>query len=188
LCLQLAITLGMIAVFVFYEPANQYIKGNFMLVLIAMVLSLVVAVVLVCCSSVRRSSPANIICLLIFTLLEGVVLAGISAITDAETVMMAVGLTALVSLSLTVFAFQTRWDFTVSINNCFENVDPLLLFLLKVMGGMLFVAGIILMVFGIAAIFIHDKIFKLVYASLGALLFCFYLIYDTQLMMGEWLD
>jgi hypothetical protein len=56
------------------------------------------------------------------------------------------------------------------------------------MGGMLFVGLIILMVFGIAAIFIHDKIFKLVYASLGALLFCFYLIYDTQMMMGKCFD
>jgi hypothetical protein len=104
----------MIAVFVFYKPANQFIKQNLNLVLIAMVLSLVVALVLTCCSSVRRSSPADIICLMIFTLLEGLVLAGVSAITDAETVMMAVGITAVVSLSLTVFAFQTKWDFTVN--------------------------------------------------------------------------
>lgn len=78
---------------------------------------------------------------------------------------MAVGITAVVCFSLTIFAFQTKWDFTV-------------------MGGVLFVAVIILMLLGIIAIFFPGKTMKMVYASLGALVFCVYLIYDTQLMMG----
>lgn len=45
-------------------------------------------------------------------------------------------------------------------------------------------AMVIFLVFGIAAIFIKGKIITLVYASIGALLFSIYLIYDTQLMMG----
>lgn len=52
------------------------------------------------------------------------------------------------------------------------------------MGGVLFVAVIILMVFGIVAIFVKGKIITLIYASLGALIFSVYLIYDTQLMIG----
>jgi FtsH-binding integral membrane protein len=52
------------------------------------------------------------------------------------------------------------------------------------MGGILFVGLLILMIFGIVAIFIPGRILTLVYASLGALLFCFYLVYDIQLMMG----
>lgn len=78
---------------------------------------------------------------------------------------MAVGITAGVCLGLTLFAFQTKWDFTV-------------------MGGVLFVAVLILMVFGIVAIFFPGRTMSLVYASLGALIFSVYLIYDTQLMMG----
>lgn len=78
---------------------------------------------------------------------------------------MAVGITAAVCLGLTLFAFQTKWDFTV-------------------MGGVLFVAVIILMVFGIVAIFVQVKVLQLVYASLGAFIFSIYLIYDTQMMMG----
>jgi len=78
---------------------------------------------------------------------------------------MAVGLCAAVCFGLTMFAFQTKWDFTV-------------------MGGALFVAVIILMIFGIVAIFIPGKTITLIYASCGALLFSLYLIYDTQLMMG----
>jgi len=80
-------------------------------------------------------------------------------------VLMAVGLCAAVCFGLTMFAFQTKWNFTV-------------------MGGALFVAVIILMIFGIVAIFIPGKTLTLVYASCGALLFSLYLVYDTQLMMG----
>lgn len=54
--------------------------------------------------------------------------------------------------------------------------------------GVLFVAAIILLVFGIVAMFFPGKTIKLVYASLGALLFCVFLIYDTQMMMGEMIN
>lgn len=80
-------------------------------------------------------------------------------------VMMAVGITAAVCLGLTLFAFQTKWDFTV-------------------MGGVLFVAVLILLILGIVAIFVPGKTISLVYASLGAFIFSIYLVYDTQMMMG----
>ncbi len=38
--------------------------------------------------------------------------------------------------------------------------------------------------FGIMAICMQDKVVNLVYASLGALIFSIYLVFDTQLMLG----
>lgn len=78
---------------------------------------------------------------------------------------MAVGLTAGVCLALTIFAFQTKWDFTV-------------------LGGALFAAGFILLIFGIVAIFVRSQTMTILYASIGAIIFSLYLVYDTQLMMG----
>lgn len=78
---------------------------------------------------------------------------------------MAVGITAAICFALTLFAFQTKWDFTG-------------------MHAALFVCLIVLMLFGLVAMFFPGKIMSLVYASLGALLFSMYLIYDTQMMMG----
>lgn len=49
---------------------------------------------------------------------------------------------------------------------------------------MLFVAVIILFIFGIVSMFFPGKTIRLIYASVSALLFCIYLVYDTQLMMG----
>jgi len=54
------------------------------------------------------------------------------------------------------------------------------------MGGILFVAVIILFIFSILAAFLRSRypIIQLVYACGGALLFSIYLVYDTQMMMG----
>lgn len=107
----------------------------------------------------------NFIFLFLFTIAESVLLGVAASTYDAEAVIMAAGISAAVCLGLSIFAFQTKWDFTV-------------------MGGVLFVAVIILMIFGIIAIFIPGKVIILIYASLGALIFSIYLVYDTQLMIG----
>lgn len=64
-----------------------------------------------------------------------------------------------------LFAMQTKWDFTA-------------------MGGILFSCCIVLFIFGIIAICMPGKVISLVYASLGALLFSVYLVFDTQIMLG----
>lgn len=78
---------------------------------------------------------------------------------------MAVGITAVICFALTLFAFQTKFDFTG-------------------LNSILFIALVIFVLFGIIAMIWHGKIMTLVYASIGALLFSIYLIYDTQMMMG----
>ncbi|KAJ9582266.1 hypothetical protein L9F63_003395 [Diploptera punctata] len=118
-----------------------------------------------CCGNIRRQAPHNYIFLFIFTLAESFFLGIFASFFEAESVIIAVGITAAVCLGLTLFAFQTKWDFTV-------------------MGGALFAALIILILFGIIATFIPGRIINLVYAACGALLFSLFLVYDTQLMIG----
>ena len=84
----------------------------------------------------------------------------------AEEVMMALGITVVLVLGLTLFALQTKIDFTAC-------------------GGILFVALLSLMLFGICMWFFpNSKTVNIVYASLGAFIFSIYIIFDTQLMMG----
>ena len=52
-------------------------------------------------------------------------------------------------------------------------------------GVYLMVAGFALMIFGIVAIFWRDPIVQLVYSCLAALIFCVYLVFDTQLVLGR---
>jgi len=69
----------------------------------------------------------NFILLAVFTLAQSFIMGVFSSFHSGEAVFMAVGMTAVVCLGLTIFAFQTKWDFTV-------------------MGAGLLVAAIILMV------------------------------------------
>ncbi|GAB1604487.1 protein lifeguard 1-like [Argonauta hians] len=164
LMLQLLVTLGIIVGLLFVPGFNQFAKENKWLLFVTLVATLVTMILLSCCSNLRREFPVNFIMLTIFTLCEGFLLGFISSFYETFVVIIAVGVTAIVSASLTVFAFQTKWNFTT-------------------MGGMLFVFLIILLVFGILCIFLWFTILSLVYSCLGALLFSFYLVFDTQLML-----
>ncbi|KAJ0178100.1 hypothetical protein K1T71_005923 [Dendrolimus kikuchii] len=163
---QLLVTMAFIALFLFHQPTKMWAYRNPWLFWVAFAVMFVCLIVMACCENVRRQAPMNFIFLAIFTLAESFLLGITSSVHDINAVMMAVGITAAVCLALTLFAFQTKWDFTG-------------------MGGALLCAAVILMLFGIIAIFLpKNQIVTLVYASLGALIFSLYLVYDTQLMMG----
>ncbi|XP_077562759.1 glutamate NMDA receptor-associated protein 1 lifeguard isoform X1 [Haemaphysalis longicornis] len=165
LMVQLAITAAFIALFIFEPNVQLYSRQHPGLYISAMVITFVLMLVLACCESVRRSFPANLILLLLFTVCEGVLLGTVSSFYEVKEVMIAVTICTVVCLGLTLFAFQTKWDFTA-------------------MSGILFVCALVFMCFGFALIFIKGDIVRLVYACIGALLFSVYLVFDTQMMLG----
>ncbi|XP_016974261.1 protein lifeguard 1 [Drosophila rhopaloa] len=133
--------------------------------LLALLVVVVILVTLACNEDLRRRTPVNFILLAAFTLAESFLL-GIAACRYApKEIFMAVVITAAVCLGLTLFALQTRYDFTM-------------------MGGILVSCLIILLLFGILTMFVGGGLFTTLYASLSALLFSVYLVYDTQLMLG----
>jgi len=185
LLIQLLITLGFIAVFVFtptikdFYCTDTYTDGaivhclrpsqnGFIMYIVSYVIFFVTYFTIMCCKSVRRKSPGNMIALAVFTLSLSIWVASISVYHDAYWVLMAVGITAALCLGLTLFACQTRWDFTG-------------------MGIYLFAASMVLFLFGIMAIIFWARdypIIHTVYSALLALLFSGFLIYDTQQILG----
>lgn len=165
LLLQLSVTLGFICLFVYHKPTQNFVAGHPELWIVAIIVLIVSLIALSCCGELRRKTPTNYIMLTLFTVAESFFLAMTASRYNSEEVVMAVGITAAVCLALTLFAFQTKIDFTV-------------------MSGALFIALVILFIFGIVAMIWHNKIVSMVYASLGALLFSIYLVYDTQMMLG----
>ena len=63
-------------------------------------------------SGVRRKFPKNIIFLGVFTAAEGFMLGCFCARFEADAILYAIGITAGVTFGLTIFAFQTKIDFT----------------------------------------------------------------------------
>lgn len=162
---QLAVTLGVTLLFTYSESVARYAFEHPGMIWSAYIMTIVCIIVLACCGNVRRSYPANYIFLGIFTLCESYLVGVISATYETQVVLLALVITMAVTIGLTLFAFQTKYDFTM-------------------MGGVLYSALLVLILLGFINIFWHGNRMTTVYAAFGALVFAAYLVYDTQLLMG----
>ncbi|XP_053570009.1 protein lifeguard 1 [Bombina bombina] len=165
LAIQLAVTFGIICMFVFWKSLKHWVQGQSYFAFGFCGAALLLVLVFSCCDSIRRKVPLNFIFLGIFTVIEGCMLGAISALYDADAVMWAAGATIFVTLGLTLFALQTKWDFTM-------------------MSGGLCMALFVLLSFGILCAIIRSQWLQIVYASIGTLIFGMYLVVDTQMIVG----
>ena len=115
---------------------------------------------LVCVSDLARKVPTNYILLVTFTLLEAYMVASCCAlVTEPLLVLAAAGMTAVIVVGLTGYAYFTKTDFT-----------PL--------GGSMTVVLFSLMAFGFVCIFFGPTM-HLIYCLLGVIVFGIYLVMDT---------
>lgn len=163
---QLMVTFAFVAVFTFVKEVKVFVMVNTWTYFVSYVIFFVSLCVISCCGSVRRRHPWNLVALSVLTLSMSYMVGMIASFHDTDTVVMAVGITAVVCFTVVIFSMQTKYDFT----SCY---------------GVLFVCLIVLLIFGILCIFIRDRILHIVYAGLGALLFTCFLAVDTQLLLGN---
>jgi len=113
----------------------------------------------------KNKTPLNLVLLFAFTFMTGFTLAPTLAFFIAKNMVYVIGeafgLTAIAFGGLTIFAMNTKRDFTT-------------------MGKMLFIALIVLVVASLANIFLHLPTLQLIIASVGAVLFSMFILYDTQ--------
>uniref|UniRef100_A0A8C2UW64 Uncharacterized protein n=1 Tax=Chinchilla lanigera TaxID=34839 RepID=A0A8C2UW64_CHILA len=132
-----------------------------------------IIIILACCGNIRREVPANYILLGLFSLIHifwGCVCVLFFESSDfsfysAEEVLWATAATALVTVALTIFALQTKWDFTW-------------------LNGVLFVSLCVLILYGILVLFVRSYVSGLSCGTLRELLKVLYLVMDVQLMVG----
>ena len=118
-----------------------------------------------CVPSLLRKSPLNLFILGGISLCLGVLVGTICTQYSPGTIAMAGGLTIAITVSLSLFACQTRYDFTG-------------------MGSYVFGACIALICVSILASFFRSDTTALVVASLYLVFFSMFLVYDTQLIIG----
>lgn len=168
---QLFLT-SLFVVFGFNESVRQIYQSSFFLFYTAMFSSIILAVFLLCYPNLIRNVPTNYLVLVLWTACEGYLIGVISSIFDAYSVVMAASLTVTVTFALTVYAFTTKKDFTY-------------------IGGLLFVLVSIMIFFGLFFMLfgVNNKFTRALYSFylvLGIVLYSFWLIYDTQLLMGKY--
>jgi hypothetical protein len=166
LSVQLAITAAVTAGFLFSPGVKSYVSTNQWTFWTAFGVSLGLVLVMSCWEQARRQHPLNLIFLFLFTACESVLVATISSFYNTDIVLMAAGLTVGVTLCLTLYAMQTKRDFTAA-------------------GGILFSLLFALIGAGILSIFIHSKVVNIAIAGIGAAVFACYIVFDVQLMVGS---
>ncbi|XP_036371867.1 glutamate receptor, ionotropic, N-methyl D-aspartate-associated protein 1a (glutamate binding) [Megalops cyprinoides] len=166
LTVQLMVTFSFVAVFTFVDDAKMFVRRNPWTYYVSYAIFFIALIVLSCCGDFRRKHPWNLVALSILTLSLSYMVGMIASFYDTDSVIMAVGITAVVCFTVVLFSLQSKYDFT----SC---------------RGVLFVCLIVLLLFSILCIFIRHKILHIVYASLGALLFTCFLAVDTQLLLGN---
>lgn len=165
LSVQLLVTFGFVLIFVLNDDSKKWAARNSGLLILAFVVSIASMCSLACCGSMRRKFPHNFICLGIFTLAQSFLLGFVTAFYKTDIVMLAIAMTAAVCITLTIFAFQTKIDFTPYV-------------------GVAMVGCVILMMMGFILMFFNIPFLRTLYAAFGALLFSIYLIIDTQMIVG----
>lgn len=170
LSVQLLLTALVAAPFQLVE--TQWLVENVWLMWISMVVTMATVCAISCIPNLARTHPWNEIILITLTVFEGVMVGFFSARYTWQSVLMAVGVTVFVVLGLTAYAFFAKTDFT--------GMGPYLFGALLVM----VIFGFILCLLGLFGIQVDFLI--VLFDIIGVLLFVFYIIYDTQLILGEW--
>lgn len=152
--------------YLFFYYYFDLIYLGFALLIFSIISSFVVVIFLVCpCFSFARKTPTNYILLFLFTACEGYMVSYSCAVTEKSIVLMAAAMTLGVTVSLTIYAYTTKQDFTM-------------------MGGILFVISAVFFMFGFFLLFTNIYFLHVIYSALGVILYGVYLIYDTQLILG----
>jgi len=135
----------------------------------ASVVSIIVCIMITCCTDMARRVPTNYYLLSIFTLCQSFMVGYITSFYTPASVLLAASLTFTLTLTLTIYACTTKTDYTV----CGA--------LLWVLGWGLFMVTIF---FGLFYWGKGPKIAEVGICLAGIVIYGFYLIYDTQLIMG----
>uniref|UniRef100_A0A8U7P159 Protein lifeguard 2 n=1 Tax=Corvus moneduloides TaxID=1196302 RepID=A0A8U7P159_CORMO len=112
LMVQLLVTVVIVAFFTFCEPVKGYIQTHSAWYWASYAVFFITYLILACCSGPRRYFPWNLILLSIFTLSMAYLTAMLSSYYNTKSVLLCLGITALVCLSVTIFSFQSKFDFT----------------------------------------------------------------------------
>lgn len=154
-----------------YNPYSS--RGNdapFAIFIFCSVVALITAIAIACYRSVARRVPTNYILLTVFTVAETYIVGYFTVFFEPDDVLLAAVLTLTMTITLTIYAFTTKRDFTV-------------------FGAALWIAGWALLAFSLLFFWIarYSAAYKpivIVICVLSIVVYGFYLVFDTQLIIG----
>ena len=162
---QLLMTTIIIYIAMTNELIMKYIYANVWPLYISCI-SAVLLIIILICGHMTEIVPLNFILLFAITFCEAVMASYTTIYFEPVSVLACAGLTMIIVFGLTMYACFTKRDITM-------------------MGGFLFCCSLLLCFLGIIGIFYTSHFYQMFLDSIGVLLMSLYLIYDTQLVVGE---
>ncbi|NXW51531.1 LFG2 protein, partial [Nyctiprogne leucopyga] len=112
LMVQLLVTVVIVAFFTFCEPVKGYIQTHSAWYWASYAVFFVTYLILACCSGPRADHPPSFLDLQEVFPMESDPAEHLCNYYNTKSVLLCLGITALVCLSVTIFSFQTKFDFT----------------------------------------------------------------------------
>ena len=148
------------------QSLKEFMVTHLGILIVIFILLIILPIIIVCCQGIMRQVPQNYIILFLFTLAESYCVAFICAYTRPEVVFMAAAMTCVMVVTLTLYAINTKTDITMQ-------------------GGLFFILSAALFLFVIFSWFTRNSLIQIIIALICVVLFSLYIIYDTQIIMGN---
>lgn len=164
---QLLFTSLFISSFHIIEPLHQFIQsdnGNTVFV-IDMYAFITHLIFIMCNPDILKYYPHNWINLSFFTITLSYIVTYISSFYPFEIILLSGGSTMTIFTGLTLYAFQTKIDYTIY-------------------GNTLIIILLSLMLFGFINIYTNTELLNIIYLLLTIIIFSGFIVYDTQLIVG----
>lgn len=154
----------------FTQMTVQAVQSHTWILYVSMAVLVATMCSMMCCANMMREFPTNYIILLVLTSSMGVLVGFISAMYTWQSVCLAAGITVGIFLSMTLYAWTTKTDFTGAGPYLFAALSAMCLF------------GFTISILSLCGVNVQWAM--MAYDFLGVLLFTFYIVFDTQLIMG----
>ena len=167
LSLQLLITFGSVLTTKLINNSNLFFHSETGIALYytCMVGLLVTIIFMSCFSGICRKYPQNYTLFFLFTLFMTYLVSFVTVNYETNVVLLATATTLAISLALSIYAIQTKYDFTS-------------------FGAYLIVLLVGLIVASIINIFIQNSVFTKIIGTIGVIIFSCFIVYDVQLIVG----
>jgi FtsH-binding integral membrane protein len=140
-------------------------KSGVSLLYVSSISIIIMSLSMFCIGNSLRKSPFNYIYLFFFNIFMNYSLGYVGIFYNTNIILLAGVITFSLFSVLTLYAVQTKYDYTTS-------------------GNIVLISLFGLILFGILTSFFNNEVVNIMYASFGAILFSFYIVYDTQLIVG----
>lgn len=150
---------------------RKHLDTHYTFIIIALIAMTFILLTFFCCRETARKTPINYILLFAFTLCMSYYCLILTSFFEVITVIFALGLTIMSTLGLTLYAWKTKTDYTYCGFFLFS-----FLFIL-IFCGLFFPLGIF---FGL-----NPRVEYYFCTIGGIIIYSLYIIYDTQLILGE---